>query len=85
MACGKGFKSRLTESKACSVTPVTVIVAFTRMFVQVLTVYYTFSIYVLPYDNPDNINVGCTLQNRRLCSEYNVSAAISSTLKLYYI
>ena len=28
-----------------------------------------------------NINVGCTLQNRRLCSEYKVSAASSSTLK----
>ena len=31
------------------------------------------------------INVGCTLQNRRLCCEYKVSAAISSTLKLYSV
>ena len=30
-----------------------------------------------------NIKVGCTLQNRRLCSEYNIFAAVSTTLKLY--
>ena len=31
-----------------------------------------------------NINVGCTLQYRRLRPEYEASAAISSTLELYY-
>jgi len=70
------------------VTHVAIVVALTRQFVYVLTLYiHVLCFCLMPCDHinvhcSDHINVECTLQNRRpvLCSECSVAAAISTAL-----